>query len=97
MNQDTRTITSLYLLVVNGLPSTSQVSLSSMAGENGGLLATTVLNTVQTGSVPSETAGQSGTSNTGASAGDTQGKAYVSLPGYIWRVILPKLLYSLCK
>ena len=63
----------IYVSVVNGLSNASHISLSLMAGDDGDMLTTTVLNTVQTGSVPAETAGETGTSNTGASAGDSQG------------------------
>ena len=49
------------------------MSLSGMAGTNGAALSGAVMNTVQTGSVPSETAGQSGVPNTGGAAGDALG------------------------
>ena len=44
-----------------------------MAGKDGATLAGAVMNTVQTGSIPSETAGQAGNPNTGSQAGDAQG------------------------
>ena len=59
--------------VVNGPPDSPSMTLSAMAGDNGAALAGAVMNTVQTGSVPSETAGQPGNPNTGSSAGDATG------------------------
>ncbi|XP_066921742.1 uncharacterized protein [Clytia hemisphaerica] len=59
--------------VVNGPPAGPTMTLSGMAGNNGAALSGAVMNTVQTGSVPSETAGQSGAPNTGSAAGDAQG------------------------
>jgi len=49
------------------------MTLSGMAGKDGAALAGAVMNTVQTGSVPAETAGQAGNPNTGSQAGDAQG------------------------
>jgi len=59
--------------ICNGPPDSPTMTLSAMAGDNGAALAGAVMNTVQTGSVPSETAGQSGNPNTGSAAGDATG------------------------
>ena len=61
-------------IVINGLPKGSTVSLSSMGGESGSDLVSGIMNTVQTSSLPAETAGKAGTPNTGAEAGDAQGQ-----------------------
>lgn len=59
-------------VIVNGPPDAPILTLSGMAGKMP-TLAGAVMNTVQTGSVPSETAGQSGNPSTGSTAGDVQG------------------------
>ena len=45
-----------------------------MGGESGNDLVGGIMNTVQTSSLPAETAGKAGTPNTGAEAGDAQGQ-----------------------
>ncbi|XP_066921740.1 uncharacterized protein [Clytia hemisphaerica] len=60
--------------IVNGPPKSTIVSLTSLVGEQGSSLAASVMNSVMTGSVPSEAAGQPGQPNTGALCGDASGQ-----------------------